>query len=51
MHLFEAFLPEPEYDSVEVYARCFIQGDVHFNDVGHRSVADAFEPYPRDSST
>ncbi|HVS17519.1 MAG TPA: SGNH/GDSL hydrolase family protein [Planctomycetota bacterium] len=43
--LFKAFLPEPDYDPEEVYARCYIQGDVHFNDLGHRIVADALEPY------
>ena len=48
VNLFEAFLPEPEYDPEEVYERCFIQGDVHWNDVGHRVVADALEPFLRD---
>jgi lysophospholipase L1-like esterase len=42
--LFAAFLPEGEYDPEEIYRRYFIDGDVHWNDVGHRLVADALEP-------
>lgn len=47
VNLFEVILPAGEYDAEELCRRTYIEGDVHFNDAGHRLVADALEPYLR----
>lgn len=45
--LFEAFLPPGDYDPEELCRRYYIDGDVHWNEAGHRLVADALEPLLR----
>jgi hypothetical protein len=41
------FMPEGDYDPEELYVRNFIEGDVHWNEAGHRLVADRLEPLLR----
>ena len=46
--LFVEFMPTADYDAEQVYQTYYIDGDVHWNDVGHRLVAVRLERHLRE---